>query len=160
MTKRYIKKWKVRSQSNPNKFYTVSLTEKGEYECSCPEWIYRRRKCHHIAIVENNGGEEEPLQIEVVPGNVYEVTVKIENGKKVILYPLLPLERPETLHFAATIAYDLMKAGVSWSQVSKMYGFKCRKEDIINFIEEHGRMIEVKKENQNPWEFHVKIVPV
>jgi len=50
----YSNKWDVRSHSDPSKFYTVSLTEDGQYECSCPQWIYRRRECKHIQQVKNS----------------------------------------------------------------------------------------------------------
>ena len=50
----YSGKWSVPSSSEPNKTYTVSLTEDGDWECSCPQWIYRRRECKHIQQVKNS----------------------------------------------------------------------------------------------------------
>lgn len=45
---RYQNQWEVRSSSNPNRFYTVSLTLDNQYQCSCPGWIYRHTDCKHI----------------------------------------------------------------------------------------------------------------
>ena len=44
----YSQKWSVPSSSDPNKTYTVSLTADGQWECSCPQWIYRRQECKHM----------------------------------------------------------------------------------------------------------------
>ncbi|MEM2922240.1 MAG: hypothetical protein QXF26_08000 [Candidatus Bathyarchaeia archaeon] len=52
--KKYADQWNVGSHSDPSKFYTVSLTVDGDYECSCPQWIYRRRECKHIQEVKDN----------------------------------------------------------------------------------------------------------
>lgn len=30
----------VRSDSNPDKSYTISLSKDGQFGCSCPSWIY------------------------------------------------------------------------------------------------------------------------
>jgi len=50
----YSHKWTIPSSSDPSKSYTVSLTDDGQYECSCPQWIYRRRECKHIQQVKDN----------------------------------------------------------------------------------------------------------
>lgn len=42
--------FKVRSQSNPDKFYTVSKTENG-LKCQCKDHICRKADCKHIKIV-------------------------------------------------------------------------------------------------------------
>jgi len=52
---RYVQQWKVRSERNPSKFYTVSLKHDGSYECSCPHWIYRHKECKHIRKVKGRG---------------------------------------------------------------------------------------------------------
>jgi hypothetical protein len=48
----YVQQWQIQSHSTPNKFYKVSLTENGEYQCSCPVWIFRRKQCKHIEQVK------------------------------------------------------------------------------------------------------------
>jgi hypothetical protein len=49
----YSQQWKVRSETNPNHYYTVSLKTDGIWECSCPHWIYRHRECKHIEQVKD-----------------------------------------------------------------------------------------------------------
>jgi hypothetical protein len=44
----YIKQWQVQSHSDPSTYYTVSLAQDGHWECSCPQWIFRRKECKHI----------------------------------------------------------------------------------------------------------------
>ena len=48
----YIRKWEVPSFTNPDKIYIVSLTKNGEYQCSCPQWIFRRKECKHIKMIK------------------------------------------------------------------------------------------------------------
>lgn len=43
--------YKVRSESDPHKWYQVVLERWGrgyKAKCSCPDYIYRRRRCKHI----------------------------------------------------------------------------------------------------------------
>ncbi len=51
--KQYKQVFGVTSHSNPDKEYTVALSDKGEWSCSCPAWIYRspRKPCKHITEV-------------------------------------------------------------------------------------------------------------
>ena len=48
------------------RFYKVSnyiVTEnKGEYICTCPDFLYRKRECKHIKQIKEVGGEE--LEVE------------------------------------------------------------------------------------------------
>jgi len=53
----YSNQWSVRSSSDPTKSYKVSLKSDGEYECSCPAWIYKRgekRDCKHIRQIQGS----------------------------------------------------------------------------------------------------------
>ena len=53
----YSNQWSVRSSSDPTKSYKVSLKSDGEYECSCPAWIYKRgekRDCKHIQQIKSS----------------------------------------------------------------------------------------------------------
>lgn len=153
MTKRYVKKWRVQSNSDNNKFYTVSLTEDGKYECSCPAWIYRRKECSHIQFAKANPNSDIITQKDkpiVVYAKVRQVT---KEGTK-LLTPLVPL-RPDAGHFIATICYDLMKYGVSWSWLKEKYSLSgYRKEDVIAYIEANGRCIETDESfNSKIWGF-------
>lgn len=66
--KQYKQVFGVTSHSNPNKEYTVALSEKGEWSCSCPAWIFRspRKPCKHItevgkALVMQNMTTTKPI---------------------------------------------------------------------------------------------------
>lgn len=48
----YEKQWLIKSFTDPEKSYKVSLRTDGRYECSCPVWIYRRRECKHIEAIK------------------------------------------------------------------------------------------------------------
>ena len=50
----YSNQWIVPSSSNPGKSYKVSVTPNGEWECSCPDWTFRRNECKHIKQVKNS----------------------------------------------------------------------------------------------------------
>jgi len=54
LKKEYVKKWDVPS-SKGTKTYKVSLTNNGDYECSCPAWTTHtpRKDCKHINGVRN-----------------------------------------------------------------------------------------------------------
>jgi len=39
--------------------YLVSETEEGEWQCSCPQWKFRRQECKHIRKVRANPREYE-----------------------------------------------------------------------------------------------------
>ncbi len=42
--------WGVRSDTRPDKIYTVALTKKGAWSCGCPRWTQNasRPECKHI----------------------------------------------------------------------------------------------------------------
>jgi len=60
----YSRQWKVRSETNPDTTYTVSLKPDGSWECSCPHWIYRHRECKHIRKVKNRPPAEAGYVID------------------------------------------------------------------------------------------------
>lgn len=45
---KWIRKWKVPSNTDPETEYVVSLGDDGTWGCSCRAWIYRRQRCDHI----------------------------------------------------------------------------------------------------------------
>jgi len=53
---RYTRKWIVQSDSDSTKFYIVSECFNDEYECTCPDFVYRKRQdckdCKHILQVK------------------------------------------------------------------------------------------------------------
>lgn len=130
---RWVKRWKVPG-SNDN-VWTVAMDKDGNYGCSCPLWKFKRIQCHHIEAVKASGGEEIK-EHEIRFAHVRQVTLK--DGK--ILVPLTPIG---DTHFAATIAYDLMKLGVR-SETIKQYNHAAKRNSlkrIREYIEAHGRRI-------------------
>lgn len=63
--------FKIESDSSPGKWYTVSETVQGEWQCSCIGWTrhFPRRDCKHIRWAKIGGAlPEDPLAraVEVV----------------------------------------------------------------------------------------------
>lgn len=56
---RWIHQWLVPSETNPNKKYKVSETDKGYFVCDCPAFKFQkgpldeRKPCKHILEVQN-----------------------------------------------------------------------------------------------------------
>jgi len=48
MAVQYVRQYKVESHSREGTFYKVSVTDSGEWQCSCPAWIFKRKQCKHI----------------------------------------------------------------------------------------------------------------
>jgi len=78
----YSNQWTVPSRSSPGKFYKVSVTPNGEWECSCPQWLYRRNAgdCKHIKQVKNSvigslasQSEKKPKTGQLTIGDLIEV---------------------------------------------------------------------------------------
>jgi len=68
--KEYIRKWLVSSRTTSGKKYVVSLTKDGEYECSCPVWIFTRKECPHIQAVKKYEAKQ-PTDLEVTPADMW-----------------------------------------------------------------------------------------
>jgi len=149
---RWIHKWQVASRSNPDKTYTVARDAAGHYGCSCPHWINRLQKtggeCHHIKQVIAGRGEQHstikaPLELmppEIRPANVKEVTLQEVFGKPILLVPLIPLGNT---HFAATVLYDLLRQGHSWTALKQRYDLAKHntRGRIVDYVRGRGRMI-------------------
>ena len=54
MTVKYLKKYTVSSESQAGKEYLVSITENGQWQCSCKHWTTRHVECKHIKKVKQN----------------------------------------------------------------------------------------------------------
>ena len=59
---RWKRKWVVRGRYETR---IVSLTHKGEWQCDCPSWIYRRVACEHIHEARRVYLGKKPLYFEV-----------------------------------------------------------------------------------------------
>ena len=63
----YSAKYEINSFSDPTKIYIVSETTTGEWQCSCPVWIYRRRTCKHIENVQQYLQSLKKVKIPATP---------------------------------------------------------------------------------------------
>lgn len=155
MADRWIKRWKVPSSSSPNTEYTVAQDKAGQYGCSCPRWtkgLYRRQDCHHIKAVK--AGRYDPdtpaksIEPQIVLANVRGVIPKVEDDGQTVRQILTPLIPIGDTHFEATVVYNLLAAGVSWSTLKARYSVARvnPKYKIIRFIEENGCRI------YGPWD--------
>lgn len=130
---RWVKKWKI--PGSKGNVWTVAIDKDGNYGCSCPLWKFKRIQCHHIEAVKAGRGDEvkEP---EIGFAHVREVTLR--NGK--ILVPLTPIG---DTHFAATIAFDLMRLGVPSGTIKRYNEIAERNsmKKIREYIEARGRRI-------------------
>lgn len=57
--------YQVQSNSNPAKFYDVSVDDNG-WHCPCPDATYRRRECKHIRAARQGNVASKP-RIRVMP---------------------------------------------------------------------------------------------
>lgn len=154
---KWIKKWIIKSFTDPERYYIVSQDKNGNFGCSCPEWKFRRNECKHIIAVKNNPEDnlldnmpEEIKEREAQPGNVGEVSIKKE--KDLVLYPLVEL--PPDPHFVATIIYDLIRANVK-KEIIKHYKNclfpKTSLKKIIKYVKENGRKVKEKWIDGEGW---------
>jgi hypothetical protein len=145
----YAEQWEVPSNSNPANSYKVSLTESGEYQCSCMGWTRHmpRRDCSHILQVKANPERyakgAPKVTTKLTLANVDEVT---KHSDDELYIPLIPLSGAPGI--AATVMYDLLKYGIPWGIVKDRWGkFLQRadgglaRQDILDYVAANGRMI-------------------
>lgn len=78
--KQYKQVFGVTSHSDPTKEYTVALSQKGEWSCSCPAWIYRtpRKPCKHITEVGKMLAMQNMTAAKPITPEVTAKLVKVE----------------------------------------------------------------------------------
>lgn len=134
---RWVKRWQVPSESDPDKTYTVAVDANGNYGCSCPVWKFRRIECHHIRRVKTGGGMEKKLAPlpNVVFARVWKPKYKPEINELHI-----PLVRIGDTHMEVTICYYLLKYGYSMVQIREMRHIpnQWTAKAIRAYIETHG----------------------
>ena len=62
----YIAQWDVESHTTPGKHYTVSLKHDHTWQCSCPQWKFRRKECKHIIEIKTSRQTTAPQIGETV----------------------------------------------------------------------------------------------
>ena len=55
--------YQVDSESRPGVSYTVAMSIKGTWGCSCPRWIFKRENCKHIRHVIDQIGLHVELPV-------------------------------------------------------------------------------------------------
>lgn len=149
---KWVKKWTVPSNSNPDKSYVVSQAEDGTWGCSCPHWKFRRQECSHIAHIQatkpDPNGEVKPKPT-IIPAKVFKPTYKPESNE--LWMPLIPLN-PNSVNVTATICYVAMKYGYSITELRDRYHLPSSwtKETILNHIEKYGEY-ELPKDYYDKW---------
>ena len=118
---KWIKKWKVKSE-NSNNVYVVSLSDKGEWGCSCPAWKFNRIECKHIIRVKLNPErykeiEDQLPKPEYVLARVEKPTYKKEENR--LLVPLIRIE-PYDYKMEALICYTMAKHGYLWKEIKEI----------------------------------------
>jgi len=43
------REWHLESSSESGKLYTITLHYNGSWECTCPQYVFRKKECKHIA---------------------------------------------------------------------------------------------------------------
>ena len=146
---KWVKQWKVPSESNPSKLYTVSMDTNGNYVCHCWPFLRSRTTCKHIEQVKAGiwgavGDESAQPEPEIQFCYVQEVQPEYEaDGKTIRLLktPLLPIGNT---HFQATLMFDLHRYGVAWPTLVKRYQLdkSWTPASVEVYLREHGgRMI-------------------
>ena len=92
MAIKYKRKWIVPSTSrnfyvrdeDKKIIYIVAETEDGKFQCSCPAWIFQRKKlrngeCYHIQLVKHSPHEFEEVDPEIT-GSLLQIAKAL--GKK------------------------------------------------------------------------------
>lgn len=132
--------------------YTVTETAEG-WQCSCPAWTRRvpRRDCKHIdearALPPSaaTGLTADAWRRIATFANVGEVTIGRDAAGRptAVKVPLQPLGESHT-GFVATIAYDLIMAGMPWAVVQE-YAVIARanpRDAILEYVRARGRVVE------------------
>lgn len=116
----WVKKWKVKSE-NSNRVYVVSLSDKDEWGCTCPAWIFNRIECKHIIRVKLNPDRykvEKPVEKpEYILANVDKPIYKEKENK--LLIPLIRIE-PYDYKMEALICYNMAKYGYLWKEIKEI----------------------------------------
>jgi len=135
-------RWEVPSDSQPDKKYVVSIRN-GEWQCSCPVWIYRRQECKHIRRMKAGEYDQKKLMIKGTPKYVLAKVLKptYDEEKNELLIPLIPLG-PEGLHMDATIIFEMLEHGYTMMDIRILRPGTPKEwtaKAVRGYIAEHGK---------------------
>lgn len=151
VAQRADQRWEVPSDSQPDKKYVVSIRN-GEWQCSCPVWIFRRQECKHIKRMKNGEYDQKKLMIKGTPKYVLAKVLKptYDEEKNELLIPLIPFcpeEREKyyaRLHMEATIIFEMLEHGYTMQGI-RILRVHTPKEwtarTVRAYIEEHGKCV-------------------
>ena len=160
-------KFKVRSQSDPDKFYTVSKTENG-LKCQCKDHMCRKSDCKHIKIVleiiKNNKCRRdntfriiERSLIKVCKfcdsGNIIKKGFKNNKSGKIQLFKCKDCKRKFTTNFGfenrqfddgvITGSLEMYFSGMSVRDISRQYrrmGIKINYSTIYRWVSAYSKL--------------------
>ena len=92
--------------------------------------------------------KEKPCKLEILPGNVEEVTVKDD----IVLHPLVPLDANGT-GVLATIVYDLLNLGYTMTEIRARFRFipsQWTIKAVRAHVKEYGRTVCLRRPGQHP----------
>ncbi len=160
--KTYERQWDVPSDSDPSSYYTVSLTQEGDYVCHCWPFLRDRTKpCKHIRKVQAGqiAPRGQPLagpsaaarvapaitvsELRLTLANVRCVTLVVKKADAAISEVQVPQLPSNNEHFLLTVLYDLLQLGVAWPALQKRYreARDLSPEWVTQYITEYGRLI-------------------
>lgn len=145
----YKQQWKV--QGSATKPYTVSLTDEGEWKCSCPRWIFHREVCRHIQDVQGGGYPPVNTPKPRISLAMCSKPHLSNDGKEAFI----PLVKIGDTNMEATISKFLLDNGFNIAEVREIRRLpkKWTAEAIREHVRRHGESVyEVEKPNQRKCE--------
>ena len=139
MGDRWVKRWHVPKSSGEGA-WTVAVDRLGNWGCSCPIWKFKRLECHHIISIKANGGKGNNItpkeKARYVLAKVLRPVYKEKTNE--LFIPLVAI--PDAMMMEATICYNLMKHGYSFSEVRALRHHlpgSWTKAAIFDYISKH-----------------------
>lgn len=84
-TAKKLRQWNVPSSSGKKQEYKVTVYDDGRWECSCPDWIYRRAECKHIKMQKAVEEAEASARKNVIGGVVKALpTMQLDNAARLL----------------------------------------------------------------------------
>ena len=139
MADRWLKRWYV-PKSSGDGYWTVAIDRLGNWGCSCPAWKFKRLECHHIISIKANGGKSNEIRPKKKPKYILAKVLKpvYKDETNELFIPLVAI--PDGMMMEATICYNLMKHGYSFSEIRKLRHLpgSWTKGAIFDYISRHG----------------------
>lgn len=118
--------------------WVVSQAADGEWGCSCPVWKYRRKACKHIEEVRATANLRTEKRRAEYRLAMIRKPVYLEEDN-VLLIPLVRL--PDTVMMEATIIYNMLLHGFSWSEIRSIRHHVPRQwsaQRVIDHVQMYG----------------------